>query len=153
MLTIRLVSEMLYETAYKHVWSLWGSLGSLTSARGSVGSSLSPADRCEDTCTHQDFPHSQVLLNLPTWEKKTRRREEGRTPTKADSLLICFRCLKHLCWALFLISYFNVKHWGYVMKHSARLFSGNQLLTFKNVLWKFFSKQKRPQNIWGIKKL
>ncbi len=28
------------------------------------------------------------------------------------------------------ISSFNVKHWGYVMKHSARLFSGNQLLTF-----------------------
>ncbi len=131
MLTIRLVSEMLYETAYKHVKFVREFVFSYLSARFRREFPLS----CRPLWgyyTHQDFPHSQVLLNLPTWEKKTRRREEGRTPTKADSLLICFRCLKHLCWALFssLISYFNVKHWGYVMKHSARLFSGNQLLTF-----------------------
>ncbi len=38
------------------------------------------------------------------------------------------------------------------MKHSASYFLVTSI-NLKNVLWKFFSKQKRPQNIWGIKKL
>lgn len=42
-----------------------------------VRSSLSPADHCEDTCTHQDFPHSQVIREPANMREEKEQRRDG----------------------------------------------------------------------------